>query len=77
MHSVPIATYIATAEVLLRGMDPVSYTHLKEAWRSAHAIVTALRQGLKKAGLPETAVCLIEDTTHASANALMLSLIHI
>ena len=43
----------------------------KEAWRSAHAIVTALRQGLKKAGLPETAVCLIEDTTHASANALM------
>ena len=43
----------------------------KEAWRSANAIVTALRQGLKKAGLPETAVCLIEDTTHASANALM------
>ena len=43
----------------------------KEAWRSAHAIVTVLRQGLKKAGLPETAVCLIEDTTHASANALM------
>ena len=43
----------------------------KEAWRSAHAIVTTLRQGLRKAGLPETAVCLIEDTTHASANALM------
>ena len=31
----------------------------REAWRSANAIVTALR------------VCLIEDTTHASANALM------
>ena len=43
----------------------------KEAWRSANAIVTVLRQGLKKAGLPETSVCLIEDTTHASANALM------
>ena len=43
----------------------------KEAWRSAHAIVEALRQGLRKAALPETAVCLIEDTTHASANALM------
>ena len=43
----------------------------RNAWRSANAIVTALRQGLKKAGLPETAVCLIEDTTHASANALM------
>ena len=43
----------------------------KEAWRSANAIVQALRRGLKENGLPETAVCLIEDTTHASANALM------
>ena len=43
----------------------------KEAWRSANAIVQALRQGLRANGLPETAVCLIEDTTHASANALM------
>ena len=43
----------------------------KEAWRSANAIVQALRQGLRATGLPETAVCLIEDTTHASANALM------
>ena len=39
--------------------------------KEANAIVTVLRQGLKKAGLPETSVCLIEDTTHASANALM------
>ena len=37
----------------------------KEAWRSANAIVAALRQGLRANGLPETAVCLIEDTTHA------------
>ena len=43
----------------------------KEAWRSANAIVKALRQGLREAGLPEDAVSLIEDTTHASANALM------
>ena len=43
----------------------------KEAWRSAHAIVEALRQGLREAALPEAAVCLVEDTTHASANALM------
>ena len=41
----------------------------KEAWRSANAIVQALRQGLRENGLPENAVCLIEDTTHASANA--------
>ena len=43
----------------------------REAWRSAHAIVEALRCGLKENGLPEAAVSLIEDTTHASANALM------
>ena len=43
----------------------------KEAWRSSSAIVSALRQGVRAAGLPETAVCLIEDTTHASANQLM------
>ena len=43
----------------------------KEAWRSANAIVQTLRQGLRANGLPETAVCLIEDTTHTSANALM------
>ena len=43
----------------------------KEAWRSSHAIVEALRQGIRAVGLPETAVGLIEDTTHASANALM------
>ena len=43
----------------------------KEAWRSASAIVTALRRGLRENGLPEAAVSLIEDTTHASANALM------
>ena len=40
----------------------------REAWRSAHAIVEALRRGLKENGLPEAAVSLIEDTTHASAN---------
>ncbi len=43
----------------------------KEAWRSANAIVQALRQGLVENGLPEAAVSLIEDTSHASANALM------
>ena len=43
----------------------------REAWRSAHAIVEALRRGLKENGLPKAAVSLIEDTTHASANALM------
>ena len=49
----------------------------KEAWRSANAIVQALRQGLRANGLRETAVCLIEDTTHASANALMTAVRHV
>ena len=43
----------------------------RDAWNTCHAIVAALRQGLAKAGLPEEAVNLIEDTTHASANELM------
>ena len=40
-------------------------------YESRPNVTSDLRQGLKKAGLPETSVCLIEDTTHASANALM------
>lgn len=43
----------------------------RDAWRSCNAIVKALRTGLVEAGLPETSVSLIEDTTHASANELM------
>ena len=43
----------------------------RNAWRTANAIVEALRSGLKAVGLPETCVNLIEDTTHASANELM------
>ena len=43
----------------------------REAWASCHAVVTALRAGLRKAHLPESAVSLIEDTTHASAKELM------
>ena len=43
----------------------------KEAFRSANAIVEALREGLEKAGLPREAVSLIQDTTRQSANELM------
>ena len=43
----------------------------KEAHRSAAAIVKALRAGLGRAGLPEDAVQLVEDTTRQSANELM------
>ena len=43
----------------------------KAAVRSAYAIVQALREGLKEAGLPETAVNLIEDITRQSATDLM------
>ena len=43
----------------------------KEAFRSANAIVNALRAGLKKLGITENAVNLVQDTTRASATALM------
>ena len=43
----------------------------KEAFRSAGAIVNALRMGLKSVGIPETAVNLVQDTSRDSAVALM------
>ena len=43
----------------------------KEAFRSAGAIVNALRAGLKDVGIPETAVNLVQDTSRDSVTALM------
>ena len=43
----------------------------KEAFRSANAIVDALKRGLSRAGVPETAVNLVQDTSRESAAALM------
>ncbi len=43
----------------------------KEAYRSARAIVDALRDGVKSAGLPEDLVQLVSDTTRQSATDLM------
>ena len=43
----------------------------KEAFRSANAIVTALKSGLKTSGITENAVNLVQDTSRASATALM------
>lgn len=43
----------------------------KEAFRSANAIVTALRKGLTAAELPENLINLIQDTSRASANEIM------
>ena len=43
----------------------------KEAFRSANAIVTALRDGLRMQGITQNAVNLVQDTSRASATALM------
>lgn len=43
----------------------------KEAFSSAFAVVSALKDGLKKSGVSEDYVNLVEDTTRDSANALM------
>ena len=43
----------------------------KEAFRSADAIVNALRLGLQSVGIPETTVNLVQDTSRDSATALM------
>ena len=43
----------------------------KEAFASANAIVNALKAGLRSVGVTEDAVNLVQDTSRASANALM------
>ena len=43
----------------------------KEAFGSANAIVEALRHGLTAAGLPETLINLVQDTSRQSATELM------
>ena len=43
----------------------------KEVFRSANAIVDALRAGLKAQGITENAVNLVQDTSRSSATALM------
>ncbi len=43
----------------------------KEAFRSANAIVKALKKGLFAAGLPENAINLVQDTSRESAKQLM------
>ena len=43
----------------------------KEAFRSANAIVNALRKGLVKLGIDETVINMIQDTSRQSANELM------
>ena len=43
----------------------------KEAFASANAIVNALKAGLKSVGVTEDAVNLVQDTSRASATALM------
>lgn len=43
----------------------------KEAYRSAAAIVAAMHEGLRSAGLPETFINLVSDTTRQSAHELM------
>ena len=43
----------------------------KEAFRSANAIVNALKKGLSSLSITENAVNLVQDTTRASATALM------
>ena len=43
----------------------------KEAFRSANAIVSALKEGLKVSGISEYAINLVQDTTRESARKLM------
>lgn len=43
----------------------------KEAWKSANAVVTALKEGMVKSNLPGEGIQLIEDTSRESSVELM------
>lgn len=43
----------------------------KEAFRTSHAIVEAMRKGLALCDLPETFINILDDTSHEGANELM------
>ena len=43
----------------------------KEAYASAHAIVEAMRKGLRSVGFPESAINILDDTSREGATALM------
>lgn len=43
----------------------------KEAYRSSHAVVAAMRRGLVSAGFPETLIHILSDTTREGARELM------
>ncbi len=45
----------------------------KEAYRTAHAIMDALKEGVRDAGLNDAAVNLVDDTSRESATELMTS----
>ena len=61
-HAADLALKAGSACVLRGG---------KEAFRSANAIVNALREGLKSVGITEHAVNLVQDTSRDSATTLM------
>lgn len=69
-ESRPNVTSDAAALALKSGNACILRTG-KEAYRSASAIVKAMREGLKKAGICENAVLLIDDTSHSGAEKLM------
>lgn len=59
------------AALALKSGNVVVLRSGKEAFRSADAIVNAMRSGLEKAGFDPNIVNLVQDTSRASANELM------
>ncbi len=59
------------AALALKSGNAVVLRGGKEAYRSNAAITSAIRMGLRDAGLPETLVGLVEDTTRESAGEMM------
>ena len=69
-ESRPNVTSDAAALALMSGNVCVLRSG-KEAFSTSHAIVDAMREGLRACGLPETLVNIIDDTSRDSATELM------
>ena len=62
---------VDAATLCLKAGNTVVLRGGKEAINSNKALTACMRAALAKAGLPEDAVCLIEDTSRESANEMM------
>ena len=59
------------ASLCLKSGNSVILRGGKEAYRSSHAVVSAMKAGLRRAGLPDDIISILDDTSREGATELM------